>query len=159
MRQILSSGLVLAGMLSIPVTVANAELPDPSSEYRNDPRLESLNKFFQAGDCPAQDFSEEFLRAADQHNLDWRLLPSISVVESGGGRNAKNNNLFGWDCGKAIFSSVRACIHDVARSLATSKLYRNKGVDEILRMYNPNASYPEAVKSVMRRISTSEELQ
>jgi hypothetical protein len=158
MKKILSSGLVIAGMLSTPVAVTNAETPDPAAEYRNDPRLESLNKFFQKGDCPAQDFSAEFLRVADQNNLDWRLLPSISIVESGGGREARNNNLFGWDGGKAMFISVRAGIHDVAGRLGNSKMYRDKGVDEILRIYNPGANYPGVVKSVMRRISPSEKL-
>jgi hypothetical protein len=156
MKKILSGGLVFAGMLSSPIAVTNAETPDPTSVYGNDPRLESLNRFFQKGDCPAQDFSAEFLLVADQNNLDWRLLPSISMVESGGGRDARNNNLFGWDGGKAIFASVRAGIHDVARRLGNSKIYRDKGVDEILQVYNPDANYPGIVKSVMRRISPSE---
>jgi hypothetical protein len=158
MKKILSSGLVFAGMLSSPVAVTVAETPDRAAEYRNDPRLESLNKFFQKGDCPAQDFSVDFLLVADLYDLDWRLLPSISMVESGGGREARNNNLFGWDGGKAIFSSVRAGIHDVAGRLGNSNLYRDKGVDEILRIYNPDANYPSVVKSVMRRISPSEKL-
>jgi hypothetical protein len=158
MRKILSSGLVFAGMLSNPIAVTNAETPDTASEYRNDPRLDTLNRFFQKGACPAQDFSAEFLRVADENNLDWRLLPSISIVESGGGREARNNNLFGWDGGKAIFVSVRAGIHDVAARLGNSKIYRDKGVDEILRIYNPDTNYPGVVKSVMRRISPSEKL-
>src|SRR3984893_11868315 len=139
MKKVLSSGLVFAGMLSSPVAVTTADTPDVASEYRNDPRLESLNKFFQKGECPAQDFSADFLRVADQNNLDWRLLPSISIVESGGGREARNNNLFGWDGGKAIFTSIRAGIHNVAERLGNSKIYRDKDVDEILRIYNPGA--------------------
>ena len=95
---------------------------------------------------------------ASEGKLDWRLLPSISLVESGGGRAAHNNNLFGWDGGRAIFASLRAGIHDVASHLGTSKLYRNKDVDGILRTYNPNADYPGVVKSVMRRISPSEQM-
>jgi len=159
MKKMLSRGLVIAGMLSAPMALTTIELPAVASEYQNDPRLVRLKRFFQAGDCPAQDFSEEFLRAADRHNLDWRLLPSISLVESGGGRDARNNNLFGWDGGKAIFTSVRAGIHQVAGRLANSKIYRDKDVDEILRLYNPpNANYPQVVKSVMRRISPSEKL-
>src|SRR5258705_4175285 len=101
MKKMLSQGLVFAGMLSAPVMLTQTELPTAASEYQNDPRLASLKKFFQAGDCPAQDFSEEFLRAADHHKLDWRLLPSISLVESSGGREARNNNPFGWDRGRA----------------------------------------------------------
>jgi len=158
MKKLFTKGLVIAGMLSIPVTLTISELPTAVEEYKNDPRLASLRKFFQDGDCPARDLSAEFLRAADQNNLDWRLLPSISLVESGGGREARNNNLFGWDGGRAMFISVRAGIHGVAARLGTSKLYRDKGVDEILRLYNPNASYSVVVKSVMRRISPTEKL-
>ena len=145
-------------MLTVPVAVTNTEAPAAAAEYQNDPRLASLEKFFQKGDCPVIKLAADFLRVADQHNLDWRLLPSISLVESGGGRVANHNNLFGWDGGRAMFASVRAGIHDVASHLGTSKLYRDKDVDGILRTYNPNASYPEAVKSVMRRISPSEQI-
>jgi hypothetical protein len=156
MKKMLSSGLVVAGMLSLPVRVTNPEPPDAASQYRNDPRLKSLKKFFQLGDCPARYLAAEFLSAADQHNLDWRLLPSISIVESSGGRAARHNNMFGWDNGKASFISVRAGIHDMARNLADSKRYRDEDVDGILRKYNPNANYPSVVKSVMRRISPTE---
>jgi len=157
MKKAFSKGLVIAGMLSAaPVALTTIEQPATASEYRNDPRLEQLKRFFEAGDCPAQHFSEEFLRAADRHHLDWRLLPSISLVESGGGRDARNNNLFGWDGGKAIFTSARAGIHQVASRLENSRIYRDKDVNEILRLYNPNANYSQVVKSVMRRISPSE---
>src|SRR5437899_2210538 len=156
MKKILSNGLMIAGMLSVPIAVTNTELPSTAAEYRNDPRLETLTRFFQEGDCPASVFSAEFLKAADRHNLDWRLLPSISLVESGGGREARNNNLFGW--GSEVFTSVTAGIHDVADHLANSKLYRDKDLDQMLRIYNPNANYPGIVKSVMRRISPSEKL-
>lgn len=158
MMRFVSNGLMLAGMLSLPIAVQNAELPGAQAEYRNDPRLASLNRFFDEIDCPVKHLAAEFLRAADRHKLDWRLLPSISVVESGGGREAHNNNLFGWDGGRAIFSSVRACIHNVAERLANSKLYRDKDLDGILRVYNPNANYPTLVKSLMQRISPSEKL-
>jgi len=157
MKKMFSKGLVIAGMLSAaPVALTTIEQPATAKEYKNDPRLEQLKRFFQEGECPAQDFPEEFLRAADRHHLDWRLLPSISLVESGGGRDARNNNLFGWDGGKAMFTSARAGIHKVADRLATSRIYRDKNVDEILRLYNPNANYSQVVKSVMRRISPSE---
>jgi hypothetical protein len=156
MKKLLSNGLMIAGMLSLPVAVTNTEVLGAAAEYQNDPRLDSLKKFFQ--ECPIKELSAEFLRAADRHNLDWRLLPSISLVESGGGRAAPNNNLFGWDGGRAIFTSLRAGIHDVAERLENSKLYRDKDVDQILLMYNPSASYSTVVKSVMKRISPSQEV-
>lgn len=153
MKKTLSRCLMLAGLLSIPIAVSNPECPDATAQYRNDPRLKSLRRFLQRFSCPARDLAAEFLRVADQHGLDWRLLPSISVVESGAGCMARNNNMFGWDGGKAIFVSARAGVHEMARSLATSRLYRNENVDGILRKYNPDANYPGVVKSVMRRIS------
>ena len=156
MKHLLSRSLMIAGMLAIPVTSTQSELAKPS--YENDPRLETLKGFFGTMRSPGQDLSDDFLWAADRHDLDWRLLPSISVVESGGGLDARNNNLFGWDGGKASFLSVRAGIHNVADRLANSKLYRNKDLDDLLRTYNPNANYSQAVKSVMRRISRSEKL-
>jgi hypothetical protein len=158
MKKMLSGVLFLAGLLSLPVHVINPVAPDAASLYRNDPRLESLKKFFENVDCPARALAAEFLKVADQHDLDWRLLPSISFVESTGGRTAPNNNMFGWANGKVIFASWRAGIHEMARNLADSKPYRDKNVDAILRTYNPNASYSSVVKSVMRRISPTEKL-
>jgi hypothetical protein len=158
MKKMLSSGLVVAGMLSLPVRVANPTPPDAASQYKNDPRLETLKRFFQRIDCPARSLAADFLMVADQHNLDWRLLPSLSIVESSGGRLARHNNMFGWDNGKATFISGRAGIHDMARNLADSKRYRHEDVDGILRKYNPSANYSSVVKSVMRRISPTEQL-
>jgi hypothetical protein len=158
MKKILTSGLFLAGLLSNPIRATNPEAPDAASQYRNDPRLESLKKFFTRGGCPVRQLAAEFLKVADQHNLDWRLLPSISIVESSGGRAGRNNNIFGWGNGKTMFRSIRAGIHEMARNLAESKLYRNEDVDGILRKYNPDASYSSVVKSVMRRISPTEEI-
>jgi hypothetical protein len=158
MKKLLSRGLFVAGMLSLPVHATNPEAPDAASQYRNDPRLASLKTFFTRGSCPVRYLAAEFLKVADQHNLDWRLLPSISIVESSGGRASRNNNIFGWANGKTMFRSMRAGIHEMARNLAESKRYRDEDVDGILRKYNPDASYPSVVKSVMRRISPTEEI-
>jgi len=158
MRRIFSNGLmVFAGVLSVPGVVA-IQSHSIFRDYRLDPRLQSLKRFFQSTNSPAERLSEQFLWAADKHSLDWRLLPSLSFVESGGGKNARNNNLFGWNSGKTAFPSATAAIADVANRLANSKLYKNKSLDGILRTYNPGQSYTLKVKSVMRRICPSEEI-
>lgn len=164
MRKLFSNGLaVFAGIVSLPFSIIHAETPAlASAEYRNmpdnDPRLTCLRAFFEGSHCPAAEFSPVFLEASDTNALDWRLLPSISFVESTGGKSARNNNIFGWDSGRAVFSSAIACIRSVAYSLSHSHLYRYKTVDEILRTYNPNADYARKVKSVMIRIASSETL-
>jgi len=159
MRKLLTSGLaVFAGMVSMPAnvskqqTLSSTQLPD----YQRDARLKTLQRFFGKANCPAQKYSQVFLEAADSNDLDWRLLPSISFVESTGGKAAKNNNLFGWDSGRAGFASPVASIQTVGYRLSHSELYRDKDVDEILATYNPNAEYADRVKFVMRQISPAE---
>lgn len=156
MRKLLSGGLVVfAGVVS-PVAISHrqtthVQLSPP--EHRNDLRSAALRKFFQKTDCPAQHYSEAFVEAADRYELDWRLLPSISFVESTGGKLARKNNLFGWDSGNAEFATAVESIHRVGYRLAHSDLYRDKSLDKLLATYNPSAGYGHKVKSIMRRIA------
>ena len=158
MFKLFSSGLaVFAGMVSIPYAVAPQ--PQPASlpgYYREDPRSAVLRTFFEKQDCPAQYYIEEFLDAADQYDLDWRLLPSLAYVESTGGKAARNNNLFGWDSGRAQFDSPSAGIHEVGYRLTHSALYKDKDLDGLLATYNPDAEYAPKVKAVMQQIAPAE---
>ncbi len=158
MRKLLSSGLaVMAGVVSLPAELSFRQgRSQQVADYRHDPRLDHLRKFFGKTECPAEAYAPAFLEAADVYDLDWRLLPSISFIESTGGKAARHNNLFGWDSGRAQFPSPIAGIHQVGYQLAHSDLYRNKDTDEILATYNPNADYAARVKSVMRRIAVSQ---
>jgi hypothetical protein len=157
MRRLLSSGLVMfAGVVSpIAITHHHADTTPPP-ESRKDHRFEALRKFFQKSDCPAKEYSDVFIEAADNNELDWRLLPSLSFIESGGGKQAPHNNLFGWDSGRAQFDSPSEGIRRVGYRLANSDLYRDKDLDTVLATYNPNAEYAEKVKSVMRQIAPEE---
>ena len=152
MRRLLSS-VVFAGMVAVPVAVAPLT-DEPQTEYKKDPRFAKLQAFFSKADCPAEDYAEAFLDAADRYELDWRLLPSLSYVESSGGKFLKHNNLFGW--GDVKFPTPIAGIHAVGYRLANSILYRDKDLDALLSTYNPVAGYPQLVKSVMRRIAPVE---
>jgi hypothetical protein len=101
----------------------------------------------------------EFVHAADANRLDWRLLPSISVIESGGGKAYRNNNIFGWNNGLEPFPSLRAGLNLVASRLGHSPLYRNRDLAGKLRIYNPDESYAGKVLDVMNRISPRVNLQ
>ena len=153
MRKLVSQGIIMfAGLLATPVlphTIENTQVKD----YKDDPRFALLKRFFEERGSPAREHVRDFILAADRNRLDWRLLPSISVVESGGGKEYKNNNILGWASCKEKFPSVKAGIHAVAKRLSTSNLYRNKGVEGILRTYNSNADYPSRVRRVMYTIS------
>ncbi len=158
MRKLLSGGLALfAGIVSLPAPGSqHAEHTPAPQRRRSEARLERLKAFFGKQDCPAKDYSGDFIAAAERYDLDWRLLPSISYLESTGGKAAKNNNLFGWNSGQTGFKSAAASIHEVGRRLARSHLYRSKNLDQLLATYNPTGDYAEKVKSVMRQIAPAQ---
>jgi hypothetical protein len=154
----LSGGLaVFAGIVSLPTPRSIHAERVPASQRAADTRLEKLRAFFAKWNCPAKDYSVEFITEAERYDLDWRLLPSISYLESSGGKNAPNNNLFGWNCGRSAFASATASIHEVARRLGRSRLYRTKTLDQKLATYNPaNAAYARKVRSVMQQIAPAQ---
>jgi hypothetical protein len=148
-----SQGIVMfAGILATPVIPHAIENPQ-IKDTKSDPRFALLKHFFEGRNSPASAHVQDFILAADQNDLDWRLLPGISVVESGGGKRYRNNNILGWGSCNEKFSSVKAGIHAVADRLSRSKLYRHKSVEGILRTYNSSAEYPAAVMRVMLAIS------
>ena len=158
--------VLLLGLLAFPFTSrldkgALAEpLPPlkPPKPADPDPRTVRLKKFLSRLHCPVTYLAEDFVRAADENHLDWRLLPSISIIESSGGKAYKNNNIFGWGEGPQLFPSVRAGLNEVAFKLGKSPLYKNRDSLGKLRIYNPNENYPGLVTSVMNRISPVENL-
>jgi hypothetical protein len=145
--------IICAGLLAVP-TAQDFAREASQSVRQNDARLVRLREFFE--DSPLLGLADEFLVAADREGLDWRLLPSISLVETSRGRTAVGNNVFGWDSGRQRFASVREAIHQVASRLGQSKLYRGKDLNRILTTYNPRPEYALLVKSVMKRLGPAE---
>jgi hypothetical protein len=157
MKTLVSQGIIVcAGFLISPVAMQPFETKNVG-EIKTDPRYLVLKEFLTQRECPIARHSADFIIAADQNDLDWRLLPSISIVESGGGKDYRNNNVLGWDSCKQRFPSVQAGIHLVASHLANSKLYRHKSLHALLSTYNnANPNYAATVQQVMRSISTLE---
>jgi hypothetical protein len=157
MTKYFSRGLVLAAGLLASPAVAD---PDPiavETVSRKDPRWILVKQFFLENGAPAHLYAEDFLIAADRNGLDWRLLPSLSIVESGGGREAHNNNMFGWDNCRVRFRSVKEGIYRVASRLKYSRLYREKTtLDQILWTYNPRKEYGIKVRALMAQLGPLE---
>lgn len=157
-----SKQLMLAfGLLALPVmrfdkaTAAKPAQPiAPAIQpISPDPRIARLRKFLSRLHCPVAYLADDFVSAADTNQLDWRLLPSISVIESGGGKAYRNNNVFGWNNGATLFPTVRAGLQEVAYKLGRSPLYRNRDSAAKLHLYNPDDTYADSVLRVMNRIS------
>jgi hypothetical protein len=171
---LLSRRVALASLLLLPLgallnrataarteTTLRPELPKiVSTPVAPDPRVLRLKRYFTMLHCPVVNMAEDFIHAADDNHLDWRLLPAIAVIESGGGKAYINNNVFGWGLGGPIwFPSIRAGLHMVAFKLGQSSIYRDQDIPAKLRKYNPDASYPGRVLDVMDRISRVADLK
>ena len=142
--------VVFASLLAAPgVAPLEPSLLADNPGLSNDPRTIRIKKFFEKNGCPLSKLSAEFVREADANDLDWRLLPSITFVESSGGKYYQNNNVFGWNSCRTRFQSVRAGLHHVALKIGKSTRYRDKDTDAILRIYNPSPAYAGRVKSIM----------
>ena len=156
-KRLLPSGLMIcAGVLSIAAASANVDQTDVTKNRKKvDLRESILRKFFKDHKCPAEKYAGTFVNEADAHGLDWRLLPSLSVIESGGGRTAKGNNLFGWANGKRKFDSISEAIHHVAEVLSQGRFYHGKNLEAKLFTYNHRTQYREMVMGVMSKIGPS----
>lgn len=142
-----------------PAPVKPKAATQATPEHMLDLRIVKLKRFFSRLHSPATALAQDFVNAADDNQLDWRLLPGISIIESGGGKAARNNNIFGWANGDEPFPTVRSGIHEVAYKLAHGFRYRNRDVMGKLKVYNPDESYAKAVLDVMNRISPNPDLQ
>jgi hypothetical protein len=152
--KLFQSGLVLiAGFLGVAAATSHGDFDITRTQPKKDVRVGLLRRFLKEKQAPAARYAETFILEADTHGLDWRLLPSLAFVESGGGKHCRLNNLFGWDNGSSAFSSVTAAIHQVAQSLAEGRSYRGKSTQGKLEAYNESPDYKSLVTGVMRRIS------
>ena len=117
-----------------------------------DERRERLEAFFQSFGCPSPHYVDEYVGAADTYAIDYRLLPAISVLESTCGIYQRSNNRWGWDSARRGFASFRSGLEYIAGQLAHGRYYKNKTLEEKVRMYNPNPQYLREVAKLMRKI-------
>ncbi|MEO8048780.1 MAG: hypothetical protein ABI833_00060 [Acidobacteriota bacterium] len=133
-----------ANPLAVTVPQDNAPLQDE--------RVERLEMFFQSFGCPAPHYVSEYVGAADTYEIDYRLLPAISVLESTCGVHQRQNNRWGWASARKGFSSFRAGLEYIARQLSQGRYYKDKTLEEKVRMYNPSPRYARLLKKLMQTI-------
>lgn len=100
-----------------------------------DKRARILQAYLGQFDSPVENHAQDFIDAADQHGVDWKLVPSIAGVESTfckqvpGGIGYNSYNCWGWGVygTQAIFfKSWREGIFAVTEGL--KKNYIDKGL-------------------------------
>jgi hypothetical protein len=120
-----------------------------------DPREEKIRRFFAKYKSPAAKYAKLFVQVADENDLDWRLLPTFAFIESAGGKAHVNNNIFGWDSGRARFKTIEAGIRHVGRALTLGP-YKGKTPTQKIRVYNIHARYRSLADQVMNWLNTVE---
>lgn len=121
-------------------------------------RAERIDLYFKSRNMPLEGYGNKFIEEANKNDIDWRLLPAISVKESSGGKYIchSNPNPFGWNSCKTKFDSIEEAIEVVSWNLGgnnpnTERYYKNKSVYDILYSYNGVVEplYPARVIDIM----------
>ena len=111
-----------------------------------DKRVAILKAFFRQHESPLYDHAEFLVAISDEYGLDYRLLPAISMQESGACRVIPHNsyNCWGWGIyGNKItrFNSYPEAIEAVAKGIKMN--YIDKGLtttEQIMSKYNPSST-------------------
>ena len=128
---------------------------------------DAIDAYFTDHDMPLAGTGMKMAEVAEENDLDWRLIPAISVRESTGGKKQctkVKHNPFGWNSCKKGFESDEEAIETVGRNLGgnnpiTAHHYDNKTTKEILNAYNPPSivpKYTEQVISIMNTIGDAD---
>ena len=122
-----------------------------------------IDAYYAKYNMPLEGYGMKMVLEAEEHGIDWRLIPAISVRESTGGINQCKKasfNPFGWGSCRIGFKSYDHAIETLAMNLGgdnpnTATHYDNKSTHEILQKYNPPSvvpKYAEQVIAIMEKI-------
>lgn len=110
---------------------------------KKDARALIIENFFAKHKAPLADYGDVFIEVADKYHLDYRLLPSIAMQESNGGKRVikESYNPFGYGIyGSKVtrFENWEQAIERVGRGLRED--YLNEGLTTpatIMTKYTP----------------------
>ena len=133
-------------------------------EFKKVNRKEALEKFFDKYNSPLKSNANTFIKVADEYGIDYRLIPSISCMESTCGKFLINGsyNPFGWGIygdNVIYFENYDEAITTVGKGL--NKGYFAKGyntVEKIAPIYTPpnSVNWKNGVSFFMNEISKFE---
>lgn len=121
-----------------------------------DPQAQILAAYLAYHDSPLQNNAQDFVDAAKIYDLDWKMLPAISGVESTFGQFIPGGyNAYGWgayDAYHAVyFDSWKDGIYTVAQGL--KEQYLDKGLKDpysINRVYAASPNWGGKVSYFMK---------
>lgn len=122
-----------------------------------DRRAKILSEYLKQFDSPLQNQAQDFVELADKYEVDWKLMPAISGVESTFGKFIPGGfNGWGWGVfgNKAIyFSSWKDAIETITKGL--KEKYLDKGLTtpyQMNRVYAASPTWGTRVDYFMKQI-------
>jgi hypothetical protein len=117
---------VYAGEYNLSSSLSKDSTSSRTKFFTLDPRVLALNRFLLDYHSPMAKHAEVFVAEADKHGLDWRLIASISGVESAFGNLLPrgSNNAWGWrginanEAGWSMFSTWEEAIAHITERMA-----------------------------------------
>jgi hypothetical protein len=131
-----------------------AEARDPLDGI--DYRKLRLYHFLKEKDSPLKTHTDDFIHAADVWDIDWRLLPAITGLESAYGTRLVPNsyNGYGWAGGYFYFEGWDQSIFYVSRKLKNK--YYQQGLNTPYKIGSvyapPNPHWGGLIASIMTEI-------
>jgi len=139
---------------------ASAVLKDEFLIGKKDCRIEKLRSFLESYNSPFSNKAVYLIEIADKYEIDWRLIPAISGIESTFGRQIPYNsyNAYGWANGTYRFNSWEESFEKVAKTL--KEKYIDRGLDTPEKMgpvyAPPSKTWAGKVRYFMNKIENFE---
>lgn len=127
-----------------------AAIPDPIGKVAGaataqDARVEIIRQYLEKYNSPLEPFANQIVQAADENQLDFRLLTAIAQQESNLCKKIPESsfNCWGWGIhakGTLRFSNYTEAINTVSKGLREN--YIGKGYqtpEEIMKKYTPSS--------------------
>lgn len=130
-----------------------------NEEPKEDTRNLILRSFLEKNKSPLASYADKIIEESDRNDLDWRLIPAITGVESNFGKRIPYNsyNAYGWANGNFKFRSWEDSIKIVSFTLKNK--YIEKGarrISHIAKIYAPpNQNWGNKVKNIINKIDPS----
>ncbi len=138
---------------------SSAIIATASAEQIEDRRVKIIKSYLESYNSPLADYAPIFVQEADKNTIDWRLLVSISGVESTFGQQIPSNSYNAWGWGiygdnMIRFASWNEAITTISKELRERYINQWKAQDvyQIGRLYAASPTWATRVDGFMQKI-------
>jgi hypothetical protein len=141
------------------ISGSSATLSKPVDNELSDSRIKILEEYLKQHNSPLTPHAKDFVEIADKYDLDWKLVASISGLESTFGKHIPYNSYNGWGWGVygdnvIRFSSWTEGIETVSEGLRTKYInqWGANDVYQIGKYYAASPTWAQRVTFFMNKI-------